>query len=93
MAGCFEGLGDHPPYCSVVLKCAGCAIKVLREDKGGEYMSKEFDDFCAEHGIQRQHSVRARPQQNGVAERANRTYGAGHYHHAASGWFASVLLG
>ena len=43
------------------------------EDKGGEYMGTEFDSFCAEHGIQRQHSVRARPQQNGVAERANRT--------------------
>ena len=51
----------------------GCTIKALREDKGGEYMGKEFDSFCAEHGIQRQHSVRARPQQNGVAERANRT--------------------
>jgi len=51
----------------------GLTIKALREDKGGEYMGKEMDDFCAEHGIQRQHSVRARPQQNGVAERANRT--------------------
>ena len=36
-------------------------------------MSREMDDFCAEHGIQRQHSVRARPQQNGVSECANRT--------------------
>ena len=51
----------------------GCRIGALRDDKGGEYVSKEFDNFCAEHGIQRQHSVRARPQQNGVAERANRT--------------------
>jgi hypothetical protein len=51
----------------------GCHIKALREDKGGEYMSREMDDFCAEHGIQRQHSVRARPQQNGVAERSNRS--------------------
>ena len=51
----------------------GSTVKALREDKGGEYMSKEFDDFCAEYGILRQHSVRARPQQNGVAERANRT--------------------
>ena len=51
----------------------GSTVKAPREDKGGEYMSKEFDDFCAEHGIQRQHSVRARPQQNGVAECANRT--------------------
>jgi hypothetical protein len=54
-------------------KQTGCVVKVLREDKGGEYIGREFDDFCAEHGIQRQHSVRARPQQNGVAERANRT--------------------
>ena len=54
-------------------KQTGCTIRALREDKGGEYMGKEFDEFCAEHGIQRQHSVRARPQQNGVAECANRT--------------------
>ena len=40
----------------------GCRIGALRDDKGGEYVSKEFDNFCAEHGIQRQHSVRARPQ-------------------------------
>ena len=26
-------------------------IKVFRDDKGGEYMSKEFDAFCAQHGI------------------------------------------
>ena len=45
----------------------------LRDDKGGEYMSREFEAFCIDHGIQRQHSVRNRPQQNGVAERANRT--------------------
>jgi len=29
-------------------------------------MGKEMDDVCAEHGIRRQHSVRARHQQNGV---------------------------
>ncbi len=45
----------------------------LRDEKGGEYMSGEFEAFCTEHGIQRQHTVRNRPQQNGVAERANRT--------------------
>ena len=36
-------------------------------------MSREFEAFCIDHGIQRQHSARNRPQQNGVAERANRT--------------------
>jgi transposase InsO family protein len=45
----------------------------LRDDKGGEYMSREFEAFCIDHGIQRQHTVRNRPQQNGVAERANRS--------------------
>ena len=36
-------------------------------------MSKEFNQFCINEGIECQHTVRNRPQQNGVAERANRT--------------------
>jgi gag-polypeptide of LTR copia-type/GAG-pre-integrase domain/Integrase core domain len=51
----------------------GRKIKILRDDKGGEYMSNAFDAFCAEHGIARQHTVRNEPHQNGVAERFNRT--------------------
>jgi transposase InsO family protein len=47
-------------------------IKILRDDKGGEYMSNAFLTFTTQCGIERQHTVRARPQQNGVAERANR---------------------
>ena len=35
-------------------------------------MSNAFSQFTTECGIERQHTVRARPQQNGVAERANR---------------------
>src|SRR5713226_6995068 len=35
-------------------------------------MSNAFLDFTTQCGIERQHTVRARPQQNGVAERANR---------------------
>lgn len=51
----------------------GHKIDTLRDDKGGEYMSNEFLRFTDECGISRQHTVRNRPQQNGVAERANRT--------------------
>ena len=36
-------------------------------------MSREFEVFCIDHCIQRQHTVRNHPQQNGVAERSNRT--------------------
>ena len=46
----------------------GQRLGMLRDDKGGEYMSREFEAFCIDHGIQRQHTVRDRPQQNGVAE-------------------------
>jgi transposase InsO family protein len=48
-------------------------IKSLQDDKGGEYMSAEFLKFTDECGIERRHTTRNRPQQNGVAERANRT--------------------
>src|SRR5882762_269847 len=47
-------------------------IKMLRDDKGGEYMSNAFLEFTTAAGIERQRTVRNRPQQNGVAERANR---------------------
>ena len=36
-------------------------------------MSKAFQEFCDEQRIAGQHTVRNRPQQNGVAERFNRT--------------------
>ena len=48
-------------------------IKTLCNDKGGEYMSNEWQAFCNDAGIRRQHTIRAEPHQNGVAERANRT--------------------
>jgi len=51
---------------------SGHRIKILRDDKGGEYMSNTFSKFTTECGIERQHTVGARPQQNGIAERANR---------------------
>ena len=36
-------------------------------------MSKAFDDFLSKHGIAQQTSSSYRPQQNGLAERVNRT--------------------
>ena len=43
----------------------------------GEYMSNAFGEFCNEHGIERQHTMCNRPQQNGVAERVNCTLEVG----------------
>ena len=48
-------------------------IKVLCTDNGGEYLFKAFSDHLKRKGNRRQLTVPGTPQQNGVAERANRT--------------------
>jgi hypothetical protein len=47
-------------------------IKMLRNDNGGEYTSKEFVAFYKSIGIRRDLIVPHNPQQNGVAERKNK---------------------
>jgi transposase InsO family protein len=51
----------------------GRRIKALQSDGGGEYINHAFDQALSEAGIQRRTSVPYTPQQNGVAERKNRT--------------------
>jgi transposase InsO family protein len=48
-------------------------VKLLRTDNGGEFYSHVFDDYCRKEGIVRHHTIPYTPQQNGVAERMNRT--------------------
>jgi transposase InsO family protein len=52
---------------------SGYQIKKIRSDRGGEYTSLEFNAFCEELGLERQLTVAYTPQQNGTAERNNRT--------------------
>lgn len=47
-------------------------IKVIRSDRGGEY-STPLDEFCSQNGIIHQTTAPYSPQQNGIAERKNRT--------------------
>jgi Integrase core domain len=51
----------------------GRKIRTLRSDNGGEYLSRAFKDHLVEHGITHQLTVPYTPQQNGAAERLNRT--------------------
>lgn len=51
----------------------GKKIKILRSDNGGEYTSKELVAFYKEARIERELIVPYNPQQNGAAERKNRT--------------------
>ncbi|GJS52072.1 putative ribonuclease H-like domain-containing protein [Tanacetum coccineum] len=48
-------------------------VKVIRCDNGTEFKNREMNQFCKMNGILRQYSVARTPQQNGVAEKRNRT--------------------
>lgn len=51
----------------------GKKVKRLRMDNGLEFVCDEFNDLCRDEGIVRHRTVRKTPQQNGVAERMNKT--------------------
>ena len=48
-------------------------LKILRTDNGGEYVSSEFGDYLRSEGIRHERTIPKTPEQNGVAERMNRT--------------------
>uniref|UniRef100_A0A2N9FGB3 Retrovirus-related Pol polyprotein from transposon TNT 1-94 n=1 Tax=Fagus sylvatica TaxID=28930 RepID=A0A2N9FGB3_FAGSY len=65
-----------------VEKQCGKQIKIVRSDRGGEYYGRYIEDgqapgpfakFLQEHGIVAQYTMPGSPNQNGVAERRNRT--------------------
>lgn len=66
-----EAFGSFKQFKTYAANKLGVKIKALRDDKSGEYMSKEFGAYCAEQGIRRQHTEPNEPHQNGIAERAN----------------------
>ena len=48
-------------------------IKRLRTDRGGEYNTNSLREFCEKNGIIHEFTAPYSPQQNGIAERKNRT--------------------
>nr|GFC57886.1 putative ribonuclease H-like domain-containing protein [Tanacetum cinerariifolium] len=49
-------------------------VKVIRCDNGTEFKNSDLNQFCGLKGIKREFSVPRTPQQNGIAERKNRTH-------------------
>ncbi|CAL5403117.1 unnamed protein product [Camellia sinensis] len=68
-----EAFSAFKNYKALVEKEVGKAIQTLRTDRGGEFNSREFANFCEMHGIKKQLTASYTPQQNGVAEQKNRT--------------------
>ena len=58
---------------SMVERSTGRKLKVIRSDNGGEYTSNEFKAYLTSEGIKHELTIPRTPEQNGVAERANRT--------------------
>ena len=54
-------------------KQLGKPTNALRSDRGGEYLDEDFISYLTDNGILSQLTAPGTPQQNGVAERRNRT--------------------
>jgi hypothetical protein len=52
---------------------SGGRLRAFRSDRGGEFNSIDFKEYCDEHGIKHFTTTPYTPQQNGVVERRNRT--------------------
>ena len=69
----FESFENFKEFKSKVQNQLGKNIKILRSDRGGEYLSQEFDNHLKECGIVSQLTPSGTPQWNCVSERRNRT--------------------
>ena len=68
-----EVFGLFKVFKTLVENQYGRKLKALRSENGGEYVKSEFINYCVDAGIQMQHSIPYTPQQNGVAERKNKS--------------------
>nr|GEU84024.1 hypothetical protein [Tanacetum cinerariifolium] len=55
------------------LKRTSCSVRIVRTDKGTEFLNKTLHAYFASEGILHQMSVARTPEQNGVVERRNHT--------------------
>nr|GEV57554.1 retrotransposon protein, putative, Ty1-copia subclass [Tanacetum cinerariifolium] len=67
-----EAIDKFVLYKTEVENQLGRKIKIVRSDRRGEYVSP-FVELCAKHGIRHEFTAPYLPQQNGIAERKNRT--------------------
>nr|GEW99452.1 zinc finger, CCHC-type [Tanacetum cinerariifolium] len=68
-----QAFGTFKEYKKSIEKELRTTLKMLRTDRGGEFTSNEFMQYCKENGIARQLTAPYSQQQNRVVERRNRT--------------------
>jgi transposase InsO family protein len=67
-----ETFDTFKSFKSIVEKETNQKMSCLRTDRGGEYLTSDYNTFCKQQGIKRQLTTDGTPQQNGLAERKNR---------------------
>ena len=60
-------------FCELVFNRTNKYPRIIRSDRGGEYVNKEWTDYCSSKGIEHQLTSAYSPQSNRVAERFNLT--------------------
>ncbi|KRZ13440.1 Retrovirus-related Pol polyprotein from transposon TNT 1-94 [Trichinella zimbabwensis] len=68
-----EALPKFKDFIAMVERQTSKRVKCLRTDNGREYVNNMFAEFLVRKGIRHERSIPETPQQNGVAERMNRT--------------------
>ena|SRR3990167_8691495 len=68
-----ESFAKFCKYSKLVENQKECRIKAIKSDSGGEFISKEFQQFLDAKGIIRHKSAPYNKKQNGIIERFNRT--------------------
>ena len=68
----FEALEKFKTFKALTENQTGKRLKEVISDRGGEFYSGDFKEFCDKNGIKREYTILGTPQQNGVVERHNR---------------------
>lgn len=67
-----DAFGVFKKLCAKVENEKGGKVRIFRTDRGWEFTSDEFKNYCEEQGITRHYTAPYMPQQNGMVERRNR---------------------
>jgi transposase InsO family protein len=67
-----EMLNRFKPFQHEVQTQVGFKVKILRSGNGGKYKSHATKEHCKKNGIRQEFTIPHNPEQNGIAERANR---------------------
>lgn len=57
-----EAFAKFKTFKALIENQTGRKIKAIRSDRGGEFSSRQFKEFCDEHGIRKEYTIVGTPQ-------------------------------